>query len=220
MSDTPQLDFEQALWQQGYTRVAGVDEVGLGCLAGPIVAAAVVLPSDCVPIAGVRDSKQMSAKQRLYLFDRVCEQAIAVAVGMATVAEIDQVNVLQASYLAMNRALTRVAPVEHALIDGRAIKPGKIQAPAYTTIVSGDAKSYGIACASVIAKVRRDRLMQRLANRYPGYGWEKNVGYGTQQHRSALQTLGITTWHRKSYAPVKAVIEQLSLAIGSEFDSR
>jgi ribonuclease HII len=211
MSDIPQLDFERSLWQQGRFRVAGVDEVGLGCLAGPIVAAAVVIPAYCEPIEGVRDSKQMSAKQRLRLFEVVRSQALAIGVGMATVAEVDQVNVLQASYLAMNRAIARVRSVDHALIDGRAIKPGRIHDVEFTTIVDGDAKSYAIACASVIAKVRRDRLMQRLAKRYPGYGWEKNVGYGTKQHREGMMALGLTPWHRRSYAPVKAVAAQLSL---------
>jgi ribonuclease HII len=210
MPDIPGLDFEQTLWQQGKCWVAGVDEVGLGCLAGPIVAAAVVIPQNCVPIEGVRDSKQMSAKQRERVFQAVQDQAISVGLGMASVAEIDSVNVLQASYLAMNRALARVSPVDHALIDGRSIKPGKISV-AHTTIIDGDAHSYAIACASVIAKVRRDRLMQRLAQRFPGYGWERNAGYGTKQHREGMQTLGITPWHRRSYAPVQQVMQQLNL---------
>jgi ribonuclease HII len=212
MADQPGLTYESALWQSGKTWVAGVDEVGLGCLAGPIVAAAVVLPIDCQPIAGVRDSKQMSAKQRERLFSEIQQQAVRVGFGLATIEEIDRVNILQASYLAMNRALSRVAPVDHALIDGRAIKPGKITLE-HTTIIKGDAQSYAIACASVVAKVRRDQLMQQLAQRYPGYGWEKNAGYGTQQHREALTQLGITPWHRRSYAPVRAVVEQLSLTL-------
>lgn len=214
MVDQPSLKDEIDLWQQGHIRVAGVDEVGLGCLAGPIVAAAVVLPLGCVQIPGVRDSKKMSAKQREAAFGAIEAQAVRVGIGMASIAEIEQVNVLQASYLAMNRALARVQPVHHALIDGRSIQPGKINpkfAPEYTTIVKGDAHSYTIACASVIAKVRRDRFMQRLAHKYPGYGWEKNAGYGTKQHCDALQTLGVTPWHRRSYAPVRQAIEQLSL---------
>jgi ribonuclease HII len=209
MPDQPKLDFEQQLWQQGKLLIAGVDEVGLGCLAGPIVAAAVVIPQNCELIVGIRDSKQMSAKQREKLFPAVMAQAIAVGLGMATVAEIDRVNVLQASYLAMNRALARVGAIDHALIDGRSIKPGKI-AVEHTTIIDGDAHSYAIACASVIAKVRRDRLMQRLAKRFPGYGWEKNAGYGTKQHRDGMAELGITPWHRRSYAPVQQVLENLA----------
>ncbi|MBE9029370.1 ribonuclease HII [filamentous cyanobacterium LEGE 11480] len=210
MPDQPGLTYEQSLWQQGKTWIAGVDEVGLGCLAGPIVAAAIIIPQNCHPIPGVRDSKQMSAKQRESAFETVLQQAVRFGFGLATIAEIDQINILQASYLAMNRALARVQPVDNALIDGRAIKPGKITGE-YTTIVKGDAHSYAIACASVIAKVRRDRLMRRLAQKYPGYGWEKNAGYGTKQHREALLRLGITPWHRQSYAPVKQVMEQLSL---------
>lgn len=214
MVDQPGLSYETELWQQGKRWVAGVDEVGLGCLAGPIVAAAVVIPPECDPITGVRDSKQMSAKQRDAAFSSVQSQAVRVGIGVASIAEIEAINILQASYLAMNRALARVQPVGHALIDGRAIKREKIQtdvAPDYTTIVKGDAHSYAIACASVIAKVRRDRFMQRLAKKYPGYGWEKNAGYGTQQHRDALLELGVTPWHRRTYAPVKQAIEQLSL---------
>jgi ribonuclease HII len=209
MPDQPCLSYESALWQQGKIWVAGVDEVGLGCLAGPIVAAAVVLPQDVVPISGVRDSKQMSIKQREQAFHAVCAQAVRIGLGMATVAEIDQTNILQASYVAMNRALARAQPVDHALIDGRSIQSGKIIGE-YTTIVKGDAHAYAIACASVVAKVRRDRLMQRLAQKYPGYGWERNAGYGTKQHREALATLGITLWHRRSYAPVQEVMRQRS----------
>ncbi len=210
MPQQPSLNHERSRWQRGETWVAGVDEVGLGCLAGPIVAAAVVLPPTVVPVAGVCDSKKMSVNQRKQAFSLIYAQAVRVGLGMATVAEIDRINVLQASYLAMNRALARVQPVDHALIDGRAIKPGKITGE-YTTIVKGDAHAYSIACASVIAKVRRDRLMQRLAQKYPGYGWEKNAGYGTAQHRAALSQLGITPWHRQSYGPVVQVMEQLSL---------
>jgi ribonuclease HII len=210
MADQPGLTYEQTLWQQGKSWIAGVDEVGLGCLAGPIVAAAVVIPIDCEPIPGVRDSKQMSAKQREVAFELICAQAIRVGVGLATIAEIDRVNVLQASYLAMNRALGRVQPVDHALIDGRSIKLGKINGD-YTTIVKGDAHSYAIACASVVAKVRRDRLMQKLAEKYPGYGWERNAGYGTKLHCEGLRRLGVTRWHRRSYAPVKLAMAQLAL---------
>ncbi len=209
MPDTPSLDHEQQLWYQGKILIAGVDEVGLGCLAGPIVAAAVIIPPHCRPIVGVRDSKQMSARQRDRVFTAVMLQAVRVGLGMASVTEVDTVNVLQASYLAMNRALARIQPVDHALIDGRSIKPGKI-ATAYTTIIDGDAHSYAIACASVIAKVRRDRLMRRLSNRFPGYGWERNAGYGTQQHREAMISLGITPWHRHSYAPVQQAIARFN----------
>ncbi len=205
----PTLDFEAALWQQGQLRVAGVDEVGLGCLAGPIVSAAVVIPIDVQPIALVRDSKKLSAKQREQAFSQILHQAVSIGIGMASVAEIERVNVLQASYLAMRRAIARIQPVDHALIDGRSIKVD-LGVP-ITTIIKGDAQSYAIACASIVAKVRRDRLMAKLALRYPGYAWERNMGYGTAQHLAGIRSIGITPWHRKTYAPIQAAIAQLSL---------
>jgi ribonuclease HII len=213
MVQTPTVEQERHWWAQGELRLAGVDEVGLGCLAGPIVAAAVIIPVNCVPIVGVRDSKQLSDRQRQRLFPCVHQQAMAIGVGMATPREIEQINVLQASYLAMARALGRIGPYDRALIDGRAIKNppfGPI-----TTIIHGDATCYAIACASIIAKVRRDRLMQRLARRYPGYGWERNAGYGTRQHLEGLTQLGITPWHRRSYAPVQQAIQLSLLSTGS-----
>jgi ribonuclease HII len=199
---------EQSLWKQGLLRVAGVDEAGLGCLAGPVVAAAVLLPLECEMLAGVRDSKLLSASQRSRLFEPICLSAIAIGIGTATVQEIEQVNVLQASYLAMQRALVRIAPYDHALVDGR---PVKVDLGSHTAIIDGDATCYAIACASIIAKVRRDRFMQRLAKRYPGYGWERNAGYGTQHHLSAIKTLGITPHHRRTYAPVQRAIQQVAL---------
>lgn len=209
MPQNPTLAMEQSLWKQGLLRVAGVDEVGLGCLAGPIVAAAVLLPSHCEMIEGVRDSKLLSAQRRSRLFHQVKETAIAVGVGIATVQEIEQINVLRASYLAMQRALNRVVPYDHALIDGRPIKQADLGL--HTAIVDGDATCYAIACASIIAKVRRDRLMQRLAKRFPHYGWERNAGYGTKQHLSAINQFGITPHHRRTYAPIQKAIEQLTL---------
>jgi ribonuclease HII len=209
MSNAPTLEYEIGLWESGQFRIAGVDEVGLGCLAGPIVAAAVLLPSDLVPIAGIRDSKKLSELQRNRLYRQIQQQAIAIGVGMASVAEIEEINVLQASYRAMQRAIGRIQPLDHALIDGRKIKVD-FGIP-ITTIIKGDTLSYSIACASIVAKVRRDRFMTRLAGRYPGYGWERNRGYGTAQHLSGLRSLGVTPWHRKTYSPVRTVIEQLSL---------
>lgn len=197
------------MWKQGLLRIAGVDEAGLGCLAGPIVAATVLLPAHCEMLEGVRDSKLLSASQRERLFEAVRSQSISVGVGIATVQEIEQINVLRASYLAMQRALSRVAPYDHALIDGRPIKQADLGA--HTAMIDGDATCYAIACASIIAKVRRDRFMKRLAKRYPGYGWERNVGYGTKQHLSAIELLGITPYHRKTYAPIQKVMQQLEL---------
>ncbi len=206
MAKNPGLEVEQAFWQQGQLRIAGVDEVGLGSLCGPIVAAAVLLPAHCSMIAGVRDSKLLSAAQRDRLFTQILNQAISVGVGIATVAEIEQFNVLRASYLAMQRSLRRIAPIDHALIDGREIK--KVDLGAHTAIVDGDASSYAIACASIIAKVRRDRFLKRLAKRHPGYGWERNAGYGTKEHLNAIKKLGITPFHRRSYAPIQKALLQ------------
>lgn len=201
----PTLEFETALWQQGLLRVAGVDEVGLGCLAGPIVAAAVLISVNVEPIPLVRDSKKLSAIQREKAFALITQQALGIGIGMASVQEVEQVNVLQASYLAMSRAIDRLLPLDHALIDGRGIKVD-LGVP-ITTIIKGDAKSYAIACASIVAKVRRDRFMTKLADRYPGYGWERNMGYGTAQHLASLNALGITPWHRKTYAPIQRAME-------------
>jgi ribonuclease HII len=206
-SITPSLDAESILWDVGKLRIAGVDEVGLGCLAGPIVAAAVVVPPHCSMLEGVKDSKLLSLPQRERLFEEVKAQAIAVGVGIATVREIEEINVLRASYLAMQRALARIAPYDHALIDGRPIKQAEMGP--HTAMIDGDATCYAIACASIIAKVRRDRLMKRLAQRFPGYGWEKNVGYGTKQHTQGIQALGVTPHHRRTYAPVQQALKQL-----------
>ena len=200
----PTLESEAALWQQGMLQVAGVDEVGLGCLAGPIVAAAVVIPRDVQTILLVRDSKALSARQREQAFEEISRQGLPIGIGMASVSEIEQVNVLQASYLAMRRAISRVQPIDHALIDGRPIKV-ELGVP-MTTLIKGDAISYSIACASIVAKVRRDRLMVSLAKRYPGYGWERNMGYGTPQHLQGIQSIGITPWHRRTYAPIRQAL--------------
>jgi ribonuclease HII len=202
----PDLDAIAALWAQGLTRVAGVDEVGLGSLSGPVVAAAVVLPPGCAPLPGVRDSKTLSAEARLPLYHAIRRHALAVGVGAASVAEIDRINVLRASHTAMARALARVAPCEHALIDGRPIKTLD-RLGAHTAIVDGDASCYAIACASIVAKVVRDRLMRLHAVRFPGYGWERNAGYGTPEHLDALQRLGVTALHRRSFSSVRAVAE-------------
>ena len=201
---SPSLDLERELWKCGKLRVVGVDEVGIGPLVGPVVAAAYLVPTDCEPIAEVRDSKKLSPRQRERLYSEILSQAVSVGIGAASVAEIERLNVLQASRLAMRRALARVAPYDHVLVDGREIKGW--QTLPHTAIVDGDAKSYAIACASIIAKVTRDRLMQRLAVRYPGYGWERNFGYGTPEHIAALRSLGPTPHHRRTFAPVSALI--------------
>jgi ribonuclease HII len=202
----PTLAREWALWRSGARRVAGVDEVGMACLAGPVVAAALVVKPYCRKIPGVRDSKTLSLQQRERLYGEILKRAAGVGVGAASVREINQMNILRASHLAMWRALRRVSPYDHALIDGREIR--EIDLGPHTAIVDGDALSYAIACASIVAKVTRDRLMVRLAARYPGYGWEHNVGYATRRHLQGLRECGLTPFHRTSYGPVRLFILQ------------
>lgn len=194
----PSLVWEGSLWQQGIHWVAGVDEVGRGSLAGPVVAAAVILPVEMDPaeLAGVRDSKQLRPQQRTRLAERIRQVALAVAIGSASAAEIDQLNIRQATVLAMQRALAELGQVEHILLDGLPLAElGSRQ----TALVKGDQISLSIAAASIVAKVWRDTLMQSWDQQYPGYGWRTNVGYGTHAHRRALQDLGLTPKHRRSF---------------------
>lgn len=204
----PTLAREWALWRTGARRVAGVDEVGMACLAGPVVAAAVVVKPYCHKIPGVRDSKTVSLPQRERLYTEILRRAAAVGVGAASVAEINDINILRASHLAMWRALRRVRPYDHVLIDGRDFR--EIDVGPHTAIIDGDALSYAIACASIVAKVTRDRLMHRLARRHQGYGWEQNVGYPTRDHRDAIRRLGITAHHRRAFGTVR-MLSQLTL---------
>ncbi|HEY2594492.1 MAG TPA: ribonuclease HII [Chloroflexota bacterium] len=202
----PTLAREWALWRAGARRVAGVDEVGMACLAGPVVAAALVVKPYCRKIPGVRDSKTLSLQQRERLYPEILKRCAAVGVGAASVREINQLNIYHASHLAMWRALRRVQPCDHALIDGLGIHD--IELGPHTTVVDGDALSYAIASASIVAKVTRDRLMTRLAQRYPGYGWEQNVGYATRVHRQGLREHGLTPFHRAAFGSVKLMLLQ------------
>jgi ribonuclease HII len=182
--------------------ICGVDEVGRGPLAGPVVAAAVILPRDLPEdiMAHIGDSKKLSAAQRERLFDPLRELCLT-SVAEASVEEIDAINILQASLLAMRRAVEGLKTnIDMALIDGN--RRPKLDCPA-EAIVKGDGKSPSIAAASIIAKVTRDRLMTRLAEQHHGYGWERNFGYGTPEHMAAMQLLGVTAWHRTSFAPVR-----------------
>ena len=176
---------------------AGCDEVGRGCLAGPVVAAAVILPKNFFhPF--FNDSKQLTPKQRQLLSPLIQEQALDWAIGTASPAEIDTINILQASYLAMHRAIAQLKPVpELLLIDGHRFQP--YPSVPHQCIVQGDAQLAPIAAASILAKTHRDALMHRLAEDFPGYGWESNVGYPTQAHRQAIQKQGITPHHRTSF---------------------
>ena len=179
--------------------VAGVDEVGRGPLAGPVYAAAVILDPARLP-AGLNDSKKMSETRRDKAFDAIMTSALAVGIGVASVEEIDRINILAATMLAMRRAVDRlsVAPV-HALIDGN--KVPALPCPA-DAIVKGDSKVLSIAAASIIAKVTRDRVMSELDLAFPGYGWARNKGYGTADHMEALARLGPSVHHRTSFAPI------------------
>lgn len=199
----PDFSFEQALRDQGIWPVAGTDEVGRGPLAGPVVAAAVILDPDCIP-EGLNDSKKLSAKKREALFDVI--QAVAIwSIAEASVEEIDALNIYHASHLAMCRAVSGLGPlVQHVLVDGNKI-PRDLMAPA-TAIVKGDGKSQSIAAASILAKVTRDRHMVALSQQHPGYGWETNAGYPTKSHISALEQQGVTLHHRRSYKPVHNIL--------------
>ncbi|MRG70865.1 ribonuclease HII [Alphaproteobacteria bacterium HT1-32] len=198
----PDFTFERAAGHP----VAGIDEAGRGPWAGPVVAAAVILGETDLPadmLALLDDSKKLTAKRRDLLFDRITGAAL-VGIGMADVTEIDELNILNATYLAMQRAAGNlpIAPAS-VLVDGNRLP--ELHCPAQA-IVKGDSKCFSIAAASVIAKVFRDRLMSELAETYPGYGWERNAGYGTAQHQAALIEHGITPHHRKSFKPIAAII--------------
>lgn len=204
------------LWNQGIARVVGIDEAGIGSLCGAVFAAACLLPVGCLIIPAVRDSKLLSAEQRDRLYPKIRAQAIAITVGAASVAEIELLNIRRASHLAMRRALARIGRWDYALIDGSPIRgssllPAAEMASRVTTIVDGDATSYSIACASIVAKVTRDRLLRALAVRHPGYDWEHNAGYGSPKHLAALRDLGITPLHRRAYAPIHRLLEPPSL---------
>ena len=187
--------------------LAGVDEVGRGPLAGPVVACAVIMPSEAKAIRGIDDSKTLNARERDKLAARIRERSLALSIGAASVREVDRYNIYHASVLAIRRAITRlkVTP-NHVVIDGLTIRTLGIE---HTAVVGGDARCHSIACASIIAKVTRDRLMLALARRHPHYHWETNMGYGTREHHAGLDTHGATPHHRRSFGPVS----QLSLAL-------
>ena len=196
----PSLEREIALWAEGRGVVAGLDEVGRGPLAGPVVAAAVVFPPGMKRIRGLDDSKRLTAKARERLARVVRGRALAVAVGAASVREIDRVNIRMATIVAMRRALARLAiPPVHILVDGLYLP--ELGWP-HEAIVDGDALCHSIAAASVIAKTVRDRLMALLAVRHPRYDWHSNKGYATPEHLQALNLHGPCVHHRRSFAPV------------------
>ena len=201
---------ERDLRKQHGPLIAGVDEVGRGPLAGPVVACAVVMPPERRAMPGINDSKQLSEKKREKVVGKILQNAIGIGIGAASVREIDRLNILQASVLAIHRALRRL-PVQpdHVVVDGRTVRT---YAFPHTAVIHGDARCYAIACASIVAKITRDRVMRALARRYPVYKWEENVGYSTAWHLKTIAVHGITPHHRRSFLPVS----QISLDFGSD----
>ena len=201
----PSTRVERAHWEAGRGVIVGADAVGVACLSGPVLAAAVAMPPNARRIPGIRDSKMLSRAQRERLYPLIRRRALAVGLGAASVSEIDRINIYHATNLAMRRAICRVVEREHVLIDGLRVHRLEQHVGPYTAIVRGDAKVYSIAAASIVAKVIRDRLMDRLAARHPHYGWEHNAGYATLAHRRGIEEHGITAFHRRSFARVRAV---------------
>ena len=211
----PSLNAEKRLWAEGLLRVVGVDEVGMATLAGPVVAAACLVTPDVRLIRAVRDSKVLTRQQREELVPEIRARVAKIGVGAASVAEIHRLNIYHASHLAMLRALRQVGEYDWVLVDGRRIVDPAFAPGRHTEIVKGDSKSFAIAAASIVAKVTRDRLMSKLAAKYPGYGWEHNCGYPTIDHRRALRDLGVTPFHRQDFGTVKVMLlgEQLELDV-------
>ena len=199
----PDFTFETAAMARGLARVAGVDEVGRGPLAGPVTAAAVVLDPDCIP-PGLNDSKKLTAARRVALAE-ILRGSCDHCVVHVSPAEIDALNILQASMAAMARAVAGLrTPPDRVLVDGNRVPTalaGRAEA-----VVKGDGRALSIAAASILAKVARDALMADLARAYPAYGWERNAGYPTPEHRTALKTYGVTPHHRRSFAPVHNIL--------------
>jgi ribonuclease HII len=202
------FEFERVLWRQNVARVAGVDEAGRGPLAGPVVAAAAILPARWsetglpAELAGLNDSKQLTEarREKYFAFLTACAE-IESAIAQVDAATIDAINILQATHRAMNAALAQLhPPPPHALVDGRPVK--SLSVP-QTAIVKGDARSYSIAAASVLAKVTRDRLMRGFHVQFPAYGFDEHKGYGTAKHLAAIEKNGACPIHRKTFAPLK-----------------
>lgn len=205
----PTLHYERGYWRQGLPHIAGLDEAGRGCWAGPVVAAAVVLDPQRAhghALHGINDSKQLTARQRRARVEQIGGLAWGIGVGVVPASQIDVLGIVGATRLAMWLALLHLpCHVDALLLD--ALRLPHTRLPQHA-IVRGDSLSYSIAAASIIAKVRRDQVMQQAAQGYPGYGFEQHKGYGTARHQAALQRLGACALHRRSFAPVAASIEQ------------
>lgn len=199
----PTQEFERVARLCGYRRIAGIDEAGRGPLAGPVVAAAVILPTRC-PLFGINDSKQLSAKDREQVYTAILDQAVAVGIGSADVAEIDQLNILAATRLAMRRAIDQLAPSPDYLLIDAVVLPG-LKVPT-RPIIKGDALSVSIAAASIVAKVTRDRLMANYHETFPEYGFLSHKGYGTAEHLERLARHGPCSIHRRTFSPVQEVM--------------
>ena len=197
------LAYEKELYAQGIDLIAGVDEVGRGPLAGPVVAAAVILPKAC-KIPGLNDSKKIPKSKHKEIYEAVFQNAIAIGIGIKDNHVIDQVNIYEATKLAMMEAIGQLDPrPQHLLIDAM-----KLDLPiSQTSIIKGDANSLSIAAASIVAKVTRDQMMEEFDKEYPGYDFAKNAGYGTANHLAGLVQLGVTPIHRRSFEPVKSMCE-------------
>ena len=202
----PDFELEARAWDRGFHLIAGVDEAGRGSWAGPVVAGAVILDGGNLPtrlLEGLDDSKKLSAQKRDEIFALLPDWA-AIGVGLADAPEIDEINILQASFRAMERALAGLhPPPDYVLVDGDKLPSLPCAAE---SVVKGDSRSFSIAAASIVAKVTRDRIMSGLADQFPGYGWERNAGYGTAEHKAALTRWGVTDQHRKSYAPIRKML--------------
>lgn len=192
----PDYTYEESMKKQGFKTVCGIDEAGRGPLAGPVFSAAVILPENCI-IEGLDDSKKLTAKKRELLFDEITQKAVSYGIASASETEIDEINILQATFLAMNRAVKalNITP-DAALVDGNSDPSLPMKTD---TVIKGDSKSMSIAAASVLAKVSRDRYMLKLAEEYPQYQFEKHKGYGTKLHYEMIKEYGISKVHRKSF---------------------
>ena len=204
----PDYSFENQAKENGYKIVCGIDEAGRGPWAGPVTAAAVVLDPALLSyelLNQLEDSKKIKKAQQKSIFDEI-RPKIIYGIGQASVEEIDDINILQATFLAMRRALKALSVVpDYALVDGNRLPSLNCASEA---IVKGDSKSYTVAAASIVAKVTRDLNMVVLSQKFPGYGWERNAGYGTKEHQAALVSLGVTSAHRKSYTPIRKILGQ------------
>jgi len=193
----PDLELEKAAKISGFKYICGVDEAGRGPLAGPVCAAAVILPEDC-EIEGLNDSKKISEKKREVLFDVICEKAVSYSIAFGTLEEIEEFNILEATFLAMNRAIDNLdIKADFALIDGNRV-PRDIKIPCQT-VIKGDAKSCSVAAASILAKVTRDRLLLEYDEKYPEYNFKKHKGYGTKEHSDLILKYGPCPIHRMSF---------------------